>query len=601
MTQLIEDYAVIGDLKTAAMIGRDGSIDWLCLPRFDAAACLAGLLGDVSNGRWGLEPEGTVNAVRRRYRDDTLILETEFETDEGTVALIEFMPCSDDGAGERTDVVRLVQGRKGQVAMRTEIVIRFDYGKTVPWARHTEQGFSAIAGADALVIRTPVRLHGKDFRTTGRFTVRAGETVPFVLTYFRSHLKEPPPIDPARALADTERWWHEWAAQCTYGGPWRDAVLRSLITLKALSHRPTGGIIAAPTTSLPELLGGTRNWDYRYCWIRDATFTLYALLTSGFHDEARAWREWLLRAVAGMPSQLQPLYGVAGERSLMEYEVPWLPGYEASRPVRVGNGAASQFQLDIYGEVLDAFHVANRHAVEPKDDSWRLQQVLIEFLESNWAKPDNGLWEVRGSRRHFTHSKIMAWVGMDRAVKAITRFHLEGPLARWRALRDEIHADICRRGFDVQRNAFVQYYGGTALDSALLMMPLVGFLPADDPRVVGTVEAIRKELAVNDYLVRRCHADADTDGPDSREGAFLVCSFWLADNLAMMRRTAEARRIFEHLLALRNDVGLLAEEYDPQTKRLLGNFPQALSHIALVNTAYNLSARGGPSRHRSSG
>lgn len=592
----IEDYAMIGDLQTAALIGHDGSLEWLCLPRFDGAACFASLLGNEGNGRWLLAPEFGAKSIRRCYREDTLILETEYETAEGTVAVIDFMPLARHE--DRTSVVRLVEGRAGKVAMETEIVLRFDYGNVLPWVRHTEDGLTATAGPDALSVRTPVRLKGKDFRTRGRFTVTEGQTVPFELTFYRSHLAAPRQLDASHELETTERWWRRWARKCTYKGAWREAVVRSLITLKALTYSPTGGIIAAPTTSLPELMGGARNWDYRYCWIRDAAFTLYALLISGYHDEARAWREWLLRAVAGTPDQLQPLYGVAGERRLMEFEIPWLGGFGGSRPVRVGNGAATQCQLDIFGELMDAFHVAGKHDVKPIDDAWQLERVLVDHLESHWHEPDRGIWEIRGPVRHFTHSKVMAWVAMDRAVKAVERFGLDGPAKRWRALRDEIHADVCKNGFDADRNSFVQCYGEKKLDGALLMMALVGFLPADDPRMVGTVEAIRKELLI-DGFVRRYIAEDGTDGLKGGEGVFLPCSFWLADNLAMMGRTEDAGQIFERLLELRNDVGLLAEEYDPNAERLLGNFPQALSHIALVNTAYNLTAAEGPAKQRS--
>jgi GH15 family glucan-1,4-alpha-glucosidase len=594
----IEDYALIGDLRTAALVGRDGSIDWLCLPRFDSPACFAALLGGHDNGHWLIAPRGEVSEVRRRYRDDTLILETEFHTPAGSVAVIDLMPH--DGESERTDIIRLVEGRGGEVTMRTELVLRFDYGKVIPWVRRVDDGISAVAGPAALRLRTPVALSGKDFRTTGHFTVSQGETVPFVLTWSRSHRPDPGPIDPVNQLKETERWWHDWSERCNYQGRWREPVIRSLITLKALTYDPTGGIVAAATTSLPEAPGGARNWDYRYCWIRDASFTLYALLISGYREEARAWREWLLRAVAGTPEQLQTVYGVAGERELAEFEAPWLKGFAASRPVRIGNGAAVQFQLDVYGELMDAFHVSRTHGIEPIDHAWAVQQVLLEFLESNWSKPDEGIWEIRGPRRHFTYSKVMAWVAVDRAVKAVQRFGLDGPAERWSALRDEIHADVCRRGFNPRRNSFVQYYDGDTLDGALLLMPLVGFLPASDPRVAGTVETIRREL-MNDGLVRRYQTDAGVDGLKGDEGAFLACTFWLADNLAMMGKTEEARSVFERLLDLRNDVGLLAEEYDPRAKRLLGNFPQAFSHIALVNTAYNLSMARGPSQQRAGG
>ena len=592
----IETYALIGDLHTAALVGRDGSLDWLCLPRFDGPACFASLLGARDNGRWLLAPDCEIEDVRRTYREDTLVLETEYRTSEGSVSVIDFMPHAKQG--ERTDVIRLVKGRTGKVPMRTEIVLRFDYGKVVPWVRHVEDGLSAVAGPDALVIRTPVRLEGKDFRTTGQFSVAKDETVAFVMTRFQSHMNAPPPIDALSQLAATEQWWREWTSQCNFKGPWRDAVIRSLITLKALTYAPTGGIVAAPTTSLPEFIGGARNWDYRYCWVRDATFTLYALLISGFHEEARAWREWLLRAVAGAPSQLQPLFGVGGERQLIEHEVPWLQGYAASRPVRVGNDASGQVQLDVFGELMDSFHLSRAHEIDAIDDTWQLQRALLEFLETRWDQPDRGIWEIRGPERHFTHSKAMAWVALDRAVKAVTRFNLPGPWERWAKLRDHIHADVCRHGFNADRNSFVQYYGGTALDGSLLMLPLIGFLPPDDPRIVGTVEAIRAEL-VDNGLVLRYRTGGGTDGLDGGEGAFLPCSFWLADNLALMGRQAEAEEMFERLLGLRNDVGLLAEECDPSSGELLGNFPQAFSHIALVNTAYNLAMPRGPSSQRS--
>lgn len=581
----IEDYAMIGDLHTAALIGRDGSLDWMCLPRFDSPACFAALLGDEENGRWLIAPDAEVTEVHRRYYDETLVLETEFHTADGAVAVIDFMPHNTDG--DRTDVVRIVQGRRGTVRMYTEMVLRFDYGQIVPWVRHEDGGLNAIAGPEALRVRTPVCLRGENFRTTGQFDVAAGQTVPFVLTGYRSHLPAPETIDPIRQLEATEQWWRDWSANCSYEGAWREPVLRSLITLKGLIYAPTGGIVAAPTTSLPEVIGGARNWDYRYCWVRDASFTLYALLTSGFRDEARAWREWLLRSVAGKAEELRILYGVAGERRLPEIELDWLRGYEGSGPVRVGNEASNQFQLDVYGELMDVFHVACAHEIEPAGDFWSLQEGLLDFLESNWDKPDDGIWEVRAERRHFTYSKVMAWVAMDRAVKAIQRFSLDASPERWASLRDEIHADVCRRGFDADRNTFVQYYGGTALDGALLLLPLFRFLPATDARIVGTVEAIRRDL-VRDGLVRRYNTESEIDGVDGGEGAFLACSFWLADNLAMMGRRAEAQEMFERLLDLRNDVGLLSEECDPSAGRLLGNFPQALSHVALINTAYNL-------------
>jgi GH15 family glucan-1,4-alpha-glucosidase len=584
----IEDYALIGDLGTAALVRRDGSIDWLCLPRFDSPACFAALLGTEENGRWLLKPRGEIREIRRRYRDDTLILETEFRTATGTVVVVDLMP--QDGSSERTDIIRMVTGLKGSVEMHTELVFRFDYGRVVPWVRRSESGLIALAGPDAIRIQTPVELHGEDLRTRATFRVQEGETVPFVLTAFRSHLAPPAAIDPHQQLEATERWWREWSAQCDYDGPWRNPVFRSLVTLKALIHQPTGGIVAAPTTSLPEALGGSRNWDYRYTWIRDASFTLYALLISGHRAEARAWREWLLRAVAGSPEQLQALYGVAGERRLIEYEIPHLPGYAGSRPVRVGNDASNQLQLDVYGELMDAFHVARRHEVAPLADAWSLQRHLLDFLESNWEQPDESIWEIRGISRQFTFSKVMAWVAMDRAVQAHERFGLDGEVDRWRALRDTIHADVCRHGYDPERESFVQYYGGRSLDASLLLIPLVGFLPATDARVTGTVGAIEREL-VHDGLVLRYDTAEGVDGLEGREGAFLACSFWLADNLAMSGRRDEALALFERLLSLRNDVGLLAEEYDPVAKRLVGNFPQAFSHVALINTAWNLEGR----------
>jgi GH15 family glucan-1,4-alpha-glucosidase len=588
----IEDYALIGDCETAALVARDGSIDWMCVPRFDSPACFAALLGTPENGRWLLAPSGGVREVRRRYRTGTLVLETDYDTGDGAVTIVDCMPIRD----ARVDVVRVVMGRRGRVPIRTELIIRFDYGSTVPFVRRLDGGLAAIAGPDALVLRTPVEVRGEDFKSVAEFAVSEGECTPFVLTWYPSHTSQPPAIDAERALADTERWWCEWTGNCTWKGGWHDAVLRSLITLKALTHAPTGGMVAAATTSLPEQIGGVRNWDYRYCWLRDATFTLYALLISGYHDEARAWRDWLLRAVAGRPSDLQILYGVAGERRLTEVQVDWLLGYEG-RPVRVGNAASQQLQLDVYGEVMDTMHVARRSGVEPDEAAWNLERALLDFMESAWDRPDNGIWEVRGPRRHFTHSRVMAWVAMDRAVKAVERFGLDGPVDRWRRVRAAIHEQVCREGFDPERGAFVQFYGSEALDASLLMIPLVGFLPATDARVRGTVEAIERELMV-DGLVVRYSSSPEVEGLPPGEGVFLPCSFWLADNLAMLGRTTAARALFERLLALCNDVGLLSEEYDPRTNRLLGNFPQAFTHVALVNTARNLSGWGGPAEHR---
>jgi len=583
MPSRIEDYALIGDCQAAALVGLDGSVDWYCTPRFDSPACFAALLGGPEHGRWLLAPASPIRRVRRRYRESTLVLETELETDAGTVAVIDFMPPR----SEEPDLVRIVEGRRGRVPMRMELAIRFDYGAVVPWVRRQERGISAIAGPDMLALRTGVPLRGEDLRTVAEFEVAEGERVPFDLTWHPSHRPRPAELDAEAALRETERWWRGWADGCTIEGDWCHAVRRSLITLKALTFAPTGGIAAAATTSLPERLGGVRNWDYRYCWLRDSTFTLYALMLAGYREEAAAWREWLLRAVAGTPSQLQIMYGLAGERRLTELELPWLPGYEGSAPVRVGNGAWGQYQLDVYGEVMDSLHQARRLGLEPEADSWDLQLALMDFLESGWREPDEGIWEVRGPRRHFTHSKVMAWVAFDRAVKAVEKFGLEGPSARWRALRDEVHAEVCARGFDPGLGAFVQSYDARRLDASLLMIPLVGFLPATDPRVRGTVEAIERDLTV-DGFVSRYAPEPGVDGLPPGEGSFLLCSFWLADVLAMMGRRDDARRLFDRLLAIRNDVGLLSEAYDPVAGRMLGNFPQAFSHIGLVNTAYNL-------------
>ncbi|HZD37042.1 MAG TPA: glycoside hydrolase family 15 protein [Actinomycetes bacterium] len=591
----IEDYALIGDTHTAALVSRSGSIDWLCLPRFDSPACFAALLGDERHGRWLIAPAGPVESVRRSYQGDSLVLETEFRTPDGVVRLVDCMPPRQ----RDPDVARVVEGLRGRVRMRMELVIRFDYGSIVPWVRREEGALHAIAGPDSVWLRTPVEVRGENFRTLAEFTVEEGERVPFMLTWHESYRDAPRPIEPIRAVDDTESWWSNWAGRITYEGGWRDAVIRSLLTLKALTYAPTGGIVAAATTSLPEALGGVRNWDYRYCWMRDAAFTLDALILAGLEDEARAWREWLLRAVAGQPRQMQILYGLAGERRISEQELDWLPGYEESRPVRTGNAAVSQFQLDVYGEVMDALYLARQAGLQTNEAAWDFQLALLESLESSWSQPDEGIWEIRGPRRHFTHSKVMAWVALDRAVKAVELHGLEGPLERWRALRREIHDEVCERGFDAERNTFVQYYGGSQLDASLLMIPLVGFLPAGDPRVRGTVDAIQDELCV-DGLVLRYHPDesASVDGLPPGEGAFLACTFWLADNLALLGRRDEAREIFERLLELRNDVGLLAEEYDPKTHRQLGNFPQAFSHVPLVNTASHLSATASTGRRR---
>jgi GH15 family glucan-1,4-alpha-glucosidase len=596
MPARIEDYALIGDCQTAALVARDGSIDWLCVPRFDSGACFAALLGTPDHGRWRIAPAAPVRRTRRRYRGDSLVLETEHDVDGGTIRVIDCMAL-------RTtvpDLVRIVEGVRGRVAVRSELAIRFDYGSVVPWVRRTERGIRAIAGPDTLLLRTGVPLRGENYTTVGEFTVAAGERVAFDLTWCPTFDREPAESDAIETVEHTERWWRDWASRCRYDGPWRAAVVRSLVTLKALTYAPTGGIVAAPTTSLPERLGGVRNWDYRFCWIRDATFTLYALMLGGYVDEAQAWREWLLRAVAGMPSQIQIMYGLSGERRLTELELGWLPGYEGAAPVRIGNAAYRQRQLDIFGEVMDALHVARREGLPTEENTWRVQRDLLRYLETVWTEPDEGIWEMRGPRRHFTHSKVMAWVALDRAVKGVERFGLEGDAARWRALRDTIHAEVCEKGYDPDRRTFVQYYGATDPDASLLMMPLVGFLPPSDPRVRGTVAAVEREL-MNDGFVLRYRTRPDVDGLPPGEGTFLACTFWLADNLVLLGREAEARAIFERLLGLANDVGLLAEQYDPAARRLTGNFPQAFTHVSLVNTACNLAGLPGPAARRPEG
>lgn len=598
MALRIEDYALIGDMRTAALVGRDGSIDWLCLPRFDSGACFAALLGGADHGRWQVAPRVPVQRVQRAYRGQTLVLESNFQVEGGgAVRVVDFMPLKHKHSG----IVRIVEGVRERVPMRMELVIRFDYGSLVPWLRRRREGaFTALAGPDAVVFRTNAPFYSKAFRTISEFTVSPGERVTFAITHFPSHQSVPLTPDPEKALEATERWWCEWSGRCQYDGQWRKEVMRSLITLKALTYAPTGGIVAAPTTSLPEQSGGVRNWDYRYCWLRDATFTLYALLTAGYEDEACAWREWLLRVAAGRPEDLKILYGLAGERRLSEIELDWLPGYEGARPVRIGNAASNQFQLDVYGEVMDMLHVARAHGLHPQQHAWELQRALMDFLESTWRDPDDGIWEVRGGRRHFTFSKMMAWVAMDRAVKAVERFRLEGPVERWRRLRAEIHDEVCRKGFNAERGAFTQYYGGNTLDASLLLMSMVGFLPADDTRIRGTVSAIERELAVDGFVTRYSEVGGEIDGLPTGEGAFLPCSFWLADNFAMQGRQREARTLFERLLGICNDVGLLSEEYDAATKRQIGNFPQAFTHVMLVNSARNLSGTGGPAEHRGS-
>ena len=584
---LIEDYGLIGDLQTAALVSRHGCIDWLCFPRFDSAACFAALLGTAEHGHWTIRPAGPFSSPGRRYRGDSLVLETELETDGGAVRLVDFMPPR----GQAPDVVRIVEGVRGRVEMTMDLAIRFDYGRTIPWVRRVDGVRLAVAGPDALRIDTPVELEGRDFHTLARFTVGAGDRVPFVVTWFPSHERVPDPVDVEAALRDTEGFWTDWAGTCTHAGRWHDAVHRSLITLKALTYAPTGGIVAAATTSLPEALGGVRNWDYRYCWLRDATLTLLSFLRAGYVEEARAWRDWFLRAIAGGPRDLGIMYGLAGERRLPELELDWLPGYEGSRPVRIGNGAHGQRQLDVYGEIGDALYQARLAGIEPSEDAWRMNSLLLDFLEHGWREPDQGIWEVRGPRRHFTHSKVMAWVAFDRAARAVERFGRDGPADRWRALREEIHREVCREGWHAERGSFVQYYGGDRLDASLLLIPLVGFLPAADERVVGTVAAIRREL-LRDGLVERYRADEENvavDGLPPGEGTFLPCSFWLAEVLALQGRTAEATDLFERLLGLRNDLGLLSEEYDVARGRLVGNFPQAFTHLALVDAAYTLA------------
>ncbi|MCY1141619.1 glycoside hydrolase family 15 protein [Actinoplanes sp. Pm04-4] len=581
----IEDYALIGDLHTAALVGRDGSIDWLCLPRFDSPACFAALLHDRNAGRWQLCPADGRPASSRRYRGDTLILETEWDTPDGVVRVIDFMPLR----GQAADVVRIVDGVSGAVPMRMDLTLRFDYGHVVPWVRHSGQDLSAVAGPDAVWLRTDVPVHGEDRATVAEFTVRAGQRVPFVLTYQASHLRRPDLVDAEHALAGTERFWTDWISRCDYDGRWPEPVRRSLILLKTLTYAATGGILAAATTSLPEQLDGPRNWDYRYCWLRDATFTLQALLGTGYLAEAKAWREWLLRAVAGDPADLQIMYALDGTRRLPEYTLDWLPGYQGASPVRVGNAASSQLQLDVWGEVLDSLHHSREAGIAATDAGWDLQRALLDFLEGNWQQPDNSLWEVRGPRRQFVHSKVMAWAGFDRAVTAVHRHGLDGPIDRWRSIRDDIHAEVCAKGFDTDRNTFTQSYGSAGLDAALLLIPRVGFLPTTDPRVAGTIDAVQRELLQDGFLLRYRPEHDSADGLPGTEGAFLACTFWLVDALHTIGRRAEAEDLFERLLHLRNDVGLLSEEYDPTSGRQLGNTPQAFSLVGLVNSARQLS------------
>ncbi|GHF72342.1 glucoamylase [Streptomyces mashuensis] len=592
MAARIEDYALIGDLQTAALVGRDGSVDWLCLPRFDSAACFAALLGTEENGHWRLAPAGAGDCTRRAYVEDTLVLESVWETAHGTVKVTDFMPQRD----RAPDLVRIVEGVSGRVPMLSVVRLRFDYGNIVPWVRRSDGHRVAVAGPDSAWLRSEPEVHtyGEDRSTRSEFTVAAGEKVAFVLTWHPSHEPRPRLVDPYESLRQSVADWREWCARCRYRGPHQEAVRRSLITLKALTYAPTGGIVAAPTTSLPEEIGGVRNWDYRYCWLRDSTLTLNALLSVGYEDEARAWRDWLLRAVAGDPGDLQILYGLGGERRIPEADLPWLPGYERSFPVRIGNNAYRQLQLDIYGEVIDSLWVARRGKLDVKPHAWHIQRCFLEFLQQHWREPDEGLWEVRGPRRHFVHSKVMAWVAADRAVRTLEADpDLPGDLDGWRTMRDEVHRDVCEHGFDPERGTFTQFYGSTQLDSATLLIPRTGFLPPGDPRVRGTVDAVRRELCRDDGLLARYGDSAGlVDGLPGEEGAFLVCSFWLVDALCLTGRHTEARALFERLLALRNDVGLLAEEYAPRDDRLLGNFPQAFSHIGLVGSALLLFGCG---------
>jgi GH15 family glucan-1,4-alpha-glucosidase len=597
MSQPIEDYALIGDCQTAALVGKDGSIDWLCLPRFDSGACFAALLGTPDNGFWQIAPAGKVTSVRRAYREKTLVLETDFETEHGAVTLIDFMPLRQHAP----QIVRLVVGRRGRVAMRLKLVLRFDYGTAVPWVRQLEgkRGIRAIAGPDSVYLRTDVPLRGEKLTTVAEFDVSEGQRVPFTMAWSGTYAGEPPERDAERALRETDSWWRDWSAKCTYQGKWHEAVLRSLITLKALTYLPTGGIVAAATTSLPEQIGGKRNWDYRYCWLRDATFTLMALGECGYIDEARAWREWLLNSVAGTPDDLQIMYGVAGERRLNESTLSWLPGYEGSVPVRIGNDAFKQHQIDVFGELADALFQSRKMGLKESPDVWTVGRQLTTYLLGKWRDPGKGIWEIRGPSKQFTYSKVMAWVAMDRAVKAVEQFGHSGDVQKWREARDAIHAQVCEEAFDKKLNSFVQFYGSKNPDASLLMLPLVGFLPPEDPRIRGTVDFVHRKLMKNGFLLRY-PLESKVDGLSGGENAFLICTFWLADNLSLTNRNAEAEELFERVLSIRNDVGLLTEEYDPSAKRLVGNFPQAFSHVGLINTARNLSDSGGPAekRHR---
>lgn len=595
MTARIEDYGLIGDCETAALVSKDGSIDWLCWPRFDSGACFAALLGDESNGRWRIAPLKADARKTRRYRPNTLILETSFVTDEGEVTLIDFFPPR----SQASHVVRLVVGKRGAVRMHGELIIRFDYGASIPWVRKTDDGaLLAISGPDKIVLYTPIQLRGEGMTTVGDFTISPGQTVPFVLMYAPSHLPTPEPVDAHEALRRTQEFWAGWVGAHQSADEYGDAVSRSLVTLKALIYAPTGGIVAAPTTSLPECIGGPRNWDYRICWLRDATLTLLAFMNAGYYDEARSWRDWLLRAAAGSPSQMQIMYGLAGEKRLTEWEVPSLPGYAGSAPVRIGNAASEQLQIDVFGEVMDALHQARVGSLHHPAEGWDFQRALVDHLEKVWSSADEGIWEVRGGAQQFTYSKVMAWVAFDRAIKSAKTFGLDGPIDHWRKLRGEIHRDVCEKAFNRNLNTFVQAYGSDNLDASALLIPAVGFLPPSDPRVMGTIEAIERGLMSNGLVLRYNTGDSN-DGLPSGEGAFLACSFWLADAYILLGRKDDARKLFERLLSLRNDLGLLSEEYDPVGKRLLGNFPQAFSHIAMVNTAQSLTRSTKPCQQRS--
>ncbi len=587
MSAPLEDYALLGDCRGAALVGKHGGIDWWCAPAFDSPACMAALLGTKQHGHWTIAPRNEVRSLRRSYRGDSMVLETDIETDTGTLRLIEFMNYSEHD-GHWPQLTRIVEGVSGTVPMRMELVLRFDYGSRMPWVTRENGVLNAIAGAERVRLYTPVHFVGRNMATQAEFELHTGQRIPFTLTHSPSHLPEQPPVDPEHALSSTVEAWHAWSARSTYEGDYKTEVQRSLLTLKALTYRPTGGIVAAPTTSLPELRGSERNWDYRFCWVRDATITLYALLVAGYTEEASAWREWMLRAVAGAPAEVQVIYSVSGERRLTEFELPWLPGYADSKPVRIGNAAHSQRQLDVFGELMDAMYQCRKNGVE-NANSWALEKKLLAYLEHLWSEPDEGIWEVRGPRRHFTHSKVMAWVAFDRAIKSIEQYGRVGPLMRWKALRNRIHADVCERAFSKKRGTFTQSYGSEELDANLLLLPLVGFLPVDDERVKATVAAIEKELTLEGTFVMRYQTRTELDGLPKGEGTFLPCSFWLVNVMVMQGRRQEARELFDRLLALANDVGLLAEEYDPTDKCMLGNFPQAFSHLALVDAAVGLS------------